>query len=200
MDRSWGCQAAPGLPTPSPAVGPIRSDFSTESDVAVRPSASQSLRMASEDARQQESTSISPAAPAQRGELQSLRAAGPMAVISSPRPSVDHVCRPCALLHSKIGCRRGSSCPYCHEHTQRFSNEEGQLHRPRKTLRNKIKRQMQEQLIEFDRSPDRVHDEWQVLVQHCRYAWNYLSGPFFTQLEDVLSGEVQVQNGMIFSV
>lgn len=77
---------------------------------------------------------------------------------------------------------------------------------------------MQEQLIEFDRSPDRVHDEWQVLVQHCRYAWNYLSGllaradtaaaataagnivptpddvttegPFFTQLEDVLSGEV----------
>ena len=22
----------------------------------------------------------------------------------------------------------------------------------------------------------KVHDEWQVLVQHCRYAWNYLSG------------------------
>ena len=85
---------------------------------------------------------------------------------------------------------------------------------------------MQQLMNEFDRSPDRVHDEWQMLVHNCPYAWNYLSGlldradtaaaraaanlepaddvttagPLFTQLEEVLSGEVQLQNGMIFSV
>ncbi|CAE6939406.1 unnamed protein product, partial [Symbiodinium sp. CCMP2592] len=152
---------------------------------------------------------------------------GPTAAASSSRPS-DHICRPCALLYSRRGCLRGSSCPYCHEHTHRSSRGGDVQHRPRKTLRNKIKGKMQEQLNEFDRSPERVHDEWQVLVQHCPYAWNYLSGlleradtaaamgatgnhvpaaddgstggPLFTQLEDVLSGAVQLQNDMIFSV
>ncbi|OLP98757.1 ER lumen protein-retaining receptor [Symbiodinium microadriaticum] len=127
---------------------------------------------------------------------------------------------------SSFALLRGSSCPYCHEHTNRRARGEEPPHRPRKTLRNKIKRQMQQQMNEFDRSPDRVHDEWQMLVHNCPYAWNYLSGlldradtaaaratanlepaddvttagPLFTQLEEVLSGEVQLQNGMIFSV
>ena len=159
---------------------------------------------------------------------------------STSIPSTDsatiHYCRPCVLLHTQRGCGRGADCPYCHVHLERH-DPGTQPHRPRKSLRSRVKREIQELLERFDESPTRVHDEWQGIVESCPYARNFLSGlleradaaryrgtrgrqhraalpkggfalrgedatssdPSTTaQIESVLSGELPLQNGMVF--
>ncbi|CAE7689549.1 unnamed protein product [Symbiodinium sp. CCMP2456] len=147
-----------------------------------------------------------------------------------------HHCRPCVLLHTQRGCGRGADCPYCHVHLERH-DPGTQPHRPRKSLRSRVKREIQELLERFDMSPSRVHDEWQGIVESCPYARNFLSGLLeradaaryrgtrgrqqraaipkggvpqrvedatssdrstTAQIESVLSGQVPIQNGMVF--
>ena len=67
-------------------------------------------------------------------------------------------CSPCLFHNARLGCPRGDACRYCHEHD---IGAERVPHRPRKTLRHKIKRNAEDLLRRFDVSPERVHDELQ---------------------------------------
>ena len=93
-----------------------------------------------------------------------VAAAGLMAhpkVAGSCSSGCNGACTPCILFHAQLGCPRGDACQYCHIHdigTDRVP------HRPRKTLRHKIKRTIEELLGRFDTSPERVHDEIQELA------------------------------------
>ncbi|CAE7906271.1 Twf2 [Symbiodinium microadriaticum] len=83
-------------------------------------------------------------------------------------------CSPCLFHNARLGCPRGDACRYCHEHD---IGAERVPHRPRKTLRHKIKRNAEDLLRRFDVSPERVHDELQVLAAGSQFAVNFLAGP-----------------------
>mmetsp|Transcript_53983 Transcript_53983/g.129028 ORF Transcript_53983/g.129028 Transcript_53983/m.129028 type:complete len:187 (+) Transcript_53983:59-619(+) len=82
-------------------------------------------------------------------------------------------CSPCLFHNARLGCPRGDACRYCHEHD---IGAERVPHRPRKTLRHKIKRNAEDLLRRFDVSPERVHDELQVLAAGSQFAVNFLAG------------------------
>ena len=71
----------------------------------------------------------------------------------------DGSCTPCLFRHSQLGCPRGDACRYCHVHEIGANRVP---HRPRKSLRHKIKKTAEDLLRRFDTSPERVHDELQV--------------------------------------
>ena len=82
-------------------------------------------------------------------------------------------CKPCLFHKAWMGCPRGAKCIYCHEcdiDADRIPQ------RPRKTLRHKIKRNVEELLQRFDTSPERVHDQLQSMASSSHYAANFLAG------------------------
>lgn len=82
-------------------------------------------------------------------------------------------CSPCLFHNTRLGCPRGDACRYCHEHD---IGADRVPHRPRKTLRHKIKRNAEDLLRRFEVSPERVHDELQVLAAGSQFAVNFLAG------------------------
>ncbi|OLP75135.1 hypothetical protein AK812_SmicGene45117 [Symbiodinium microadriaticum] len=89
-----------------------------------------------------------------------------------PLDHEDVDCNPCVFYGTRRGCHR-DACRYRHTEIEVPARHH---QRPRRNARMRLKRTIDSLLEDYDRSPDRVHDELQAWTARSHYARNVLAG------------------------
>ncbi|CAE7273592.1 hypothetical protein AK812_SmicGene1606 [Symbiodinium microadriaticum] len=94
-------------------------------------------------------------------------------VEAKPPSHENGTCNPCVLVASRMGCRQGDQCLYCHQpHPEKMKVP----HRPRKQTRDKYKLAIHKVIQDHEDSVEKAQEDLQEMARRSPYLRNLLHG------------------------